>query len=163
MGIGSSFIIPSPDWRRRLIARQHLTDSAAKTWSLSARVGFISKEVLKKGSDSDKVQLYTLEAARLFSEIFDKHYQRCGYSTMRDISSHFQTPEVPPRVLSNLVTYGQCDYDNRQTQLLMCKAIGILSICEQNRKQASRFGFISYLIKVVSGYKKDTQVVGNAL
>jgi len=119
--------------------------------------------VLSRGCDSHRIQLYTLEAARLFSEIFDKHYQQCDYSTMRDISSHFKTPEVPSRILSNLVAYGQCDFDKRETQLLMCKAIGILSICEQNRKQASRFGFISYLIKVVSGYKQDTQVVGNAL
>jgi len=62
-----------------------------------------------------------------------------------------------------MVATGKKDFNNRLTQLLISKAIGVLSICEQNRKQASQLGFVHYLITILCNYKKDGQVVGNAL
>lgn len=66
-------------------------------------------------------------------------------------------------MLANLVSTGKNQLSDRSTQLLISKAIGILSLCELNRKEGSPLGFVHYLITIISKHKNDDQVVGNAL
>jgi len=148
MGIGCLFEIPSYDWRLRLIARQHLLDAAAKTCSLSAKVAYIGMEMLRRGIDSKTIRHYSLEAARLFSEIFDFSHEHSNYVGIS--GAQFNTPEVSPWLLANLVSTGKDQLHDRSTQLLISKAIGILSLCEQNRKEGSPLGFVHYLVTIIS-------------
>jgi len=155
MGIGAAFTIPSWDWSLRLIARQHIWDSASQTWNLSAQISLMSSEALKRSTSKQRTIHYTLEAARWFSAVFDLHHQ--------DTGALFDTPPVLPLMLENIIMLGHEMFQDRDTQLLMCKAIGILSISESNRNYANSLGFVKYLLKVIMGYRQDAYVIGNAI
>jgi len=155
MGIGSAFTIPSWDWSLRLIARQHIIDAASRTSNLSDQVSLMTTEALKKSTIKRRTIHYTLEATRWYSDVFDLHHQDSG--------ELFNTPAVMPQMLRNIILLGNEVFHDRHTQLLTCKAIGILSISESNRSHANRLGFVKYLLKVINGYRKDPQVIGNAI
>jgi len=154
MGIGCAFTIPSWDWSLRLIARQHIRDSAPIKWNLSDQISLMSSEALKRSTDKWRNIHYTLEATRWFSAVFDLHNKESGL---------FDTPPVLPAMLRNIVTLGHKMFHDRDTQLLMCKAIGILAISEKNRNHAHNLGFVKYLLKVIKSWRADAQVIGNAI